>query len=120
VPFVANRLPRDLRRRLALVAMLAPSETASFSFHWTDLVSDSHRPTDVPVAPELATLRDVRLLCVYGAKERDSLCRSGDQAALHAVARPGNHHFDRDYVPVADEIMSALGATPGAAPGRGT
>jgi type IV secretory pathway VirJ component len=120
VPFVANRLPRDLRRRLALVAMLAPSETASFSFHWTDLVSDGHRPTDLPLAPEIATLQDVRLLCVYGAKERDSLCRSGDPAVLHSVARPGNHHFDRDYDPVADEIISALGSAPRGTPGRGT
>ncbi|HEX5581798.1 MAG TPA: alpha/beta fold hydrolase, partial [Gemmatimonadaceae bacterium] len=48
-PFVAARLPDDLAGRLALVAMLAPSTMANFSFHWIDLVRDHHGPDDRPV-----------------------------------------------------------------------
>ena len=74
VPFVANRLSPDLRSRVALVGMFGMATSASFEFHWTDIVKDTKRASDLPVAPELARLRGMRMLCVYGSDEKDSDC----------------------------------------------
>lgn len=96
-PFVATRLPAELRTRLTLVAMLGVSQGASFRFHLLDLIRDVQRPTDLPILPELERLRGTPMLCVYGAGERHSACRDAPPSLLTREERKGNHHFDGDY-----------------------
>jgi type IV secretory pathway VirJ component len=107
-PFVVNRLPGELRSELALVALLAPAERASFQFHWTDLLSDTSKPSDPPILPELERLRGTPVLCVYGKDEKESLCRLADTSAVRVDKRKGRHHFDGDYDAIAAEIVRLL------------
>jgi type IV secretory pathway VirJ component len=92
-PFMAARLAPDLRRRLAVVALLGPSEWANFQFHWIDLVKDKSRGTDLPVRPELEKLRGTPLLCIYGATDGRSICPTLDPTLVRAVARERHGHF---------------------------
>ena len=107
-PFVVNRLPAGLRQEVSLVALLAPAERANFQFHWADLLSESSKPSDVPILPELERLRGTPVLCVYGKDEKESLCRLADTSAVHVDKRSGRHHFDGDYDAVAAEILRFL------------
>jgi type IV secretory pathway VirJ component len=107
-PFIVNRLPGMLRSELALVALLAPAERASFQFHWTDLLSETSKPSDAPILPELERLRGTPVLCVYGRDEKESLCRLADTSAVHVDKRAGRHHFDGAYDTVAAEILRYL------------
>jgi type IV secretory pathway VirJ component len=108
VPFVANRLPADLRARVALLGMFGMERNANFEFHWTDIVRDTKRASDLPTAPELARLRGTRMLCVYGADENDSGCRDADPTLIQRVERGGAHHFDRDYAGLGALVLQAL------------
>ena len=108
LPFVMSRLPSDLRASLDLGAMLGLAPSASFEFHWDDLVRDVHRPTDIPVAPELEKLRGLRLLCVYGTDEAESGCRSADSTLVTRIARPGGHHFDHNDEALAAVVLSGF------------
>jgi type IV secretory pathway VirJ component len=110
LPFVAARLPADLRARVRLVAMLGLAHTANFQFHWSDVVKDTRRPDDRPTGPELEKLRGMRLLCVYGTEEKDSGCRDADSTLVTRVARLGAHHFDKNYGALAELILGAMGA----------
>jgi type IV secretory pathway VirJ component len=107
-PFVANRLPAELRGRLTLVAMLAPAPGASFQFHWSDLVRDTKRATDIPTRPEVARLHGVRMLCVYGRDESESACRDVDTSLVRSVERDGGHHFDGDYRALGALVVEAI------------
>ncbi len=107
-PFVVNRLPSDVRSELALVALLAPAERAGFQFHWTDLLTDTSKPSDPPILPELERLRGTPVLCVYGKDEKESLCRLADTSAVRVDKRKGRHHFDGDYDAIAAEILRLL------------
>jgi type IV secretory pathway VirJ component len=107
-PFVVNRLPGMLRSEVALVALLAPAERASFQFHWTDLLTETSRPSDAPILPELERLRGTPVLCVYGKDEKESLCRLADTSAVHVDKRSGRHHFDGAYDTIAAEILRYL------------
>jgi type IV secretory pathway VirJ component len=106
-PFVVNRLPEDLKQRVRLVALLSPSTTANFHFHWIDLVRSVHRATDVPIAPEIARLGGVRVLCIYGRAETESLCPTAPIGQVHSVTREGGHRTS-DYRLLARLVLTEL------------
>jgi type IV secretory pathway VirJ component len=118
LPFVATRLPEDVRGRVALLAMFGLATRSSFEFHWVDMVRDTRRASDLPVPPELTRLRGTPMLCVYGTDETDSACRDADASLLTRVARDGAHHFDKDYAGLARLVLDALVASPARSPSR--
>ncbi|MFN8583437.1 MAG: AcvB/VirJ family lysyl-phosphatidylglycerol hydrolase [Gemmatimonadaceae bacterium] len=108
VPFVAARWPAALRERLNMVAMVSLSQSANFKFHLIDLVRDVKRDDDVLVAPEIAKLKGLRVVCVYGEDESDSGCRGADPQVLTAYARPGGHRLTEGFEGVADILSAGL------------
>jgi type IV secretory pathway VirJ component len=108
LPFVAARLPASLRSQLALVAMLALQERASFHYRFSDLWATHSRPSDIPIRPELERLRGTNMMCVYGHDEEESLCRKVDTTLVHPEVRPGKHHFDGDYHAITSLILARL------------
>jgi type IV secretory pathway VirJ component len=108
-PFMVSRLPNDLRDRVALVALLGPSAWAGFQFHIVDLVTNTHRDGDLPVAPEIERLRGTTVLCIYGRRDRDAICPSLDAAVARPVPRNGGHAVGgREGAALADTILRAL------------
>lgn len=112
-PFVATRLSPDLRRKLALVAMLGLEDHAGFKYRFSDLWAKHSNPSDPPILPELQKLRGTNMLCVYGTKEEESLCRGIDPTLVYPVPRIGGHHFDGDYKSLTELIISRMGLGPG-------
>ena len=74
LPFLVNRLPRALLPHVRSVALLGPSKPADFEFH----VSDWIRPWPSVAYQTVAEAErlTVPVLCVRGADEDDSACRS--------------------------------------------
>jgi type IV secretory pathway VirJ component len=108
-PFMISRLPDDLRRRIALVALLGPSEWAGFQFHVIDLVKTIHRDGDLAVAPEIAKLKGTPVLCIYGNDDHDAICPSLDSTLARPILREGGHRVDgREGSALADTILRAL------------
>jgi type IV secretory pathway VirJ component len=107
-PFIVNRLPAELRHTISLVALLGPAERADFQFHWADLFTETSKPSDPPILPELERMRGMPTLCVYGQDEKESLCRLADTTAVRVDRRPGRHHFDGDYDAIAWEILRLI------------
>jgi type IV secretory pathway VirJ component len=106
LPFIAGRLPEDLRRQVTTVALLGPGKTASFEFHLSDWLGGDSQG-GLPTAPELKKLRGMKVLCFYGEEEQDSLCRDlapGDPM-LKALVLGGGHHFHGEYEKLADLIF---------------
>ena len=111
-PFVANRLPADLRRRLAAVVMLGIAPAASFEFHLTDLVKSTKRDSDIPTMPELEKLRGTPMACVYGSDEKESGCRGAPPSLMKVEERDGGHHFDGDPTGLADVVLRLIKRLP--------
>jgi type IV secretory pathway VirJ component len=100
---MAEGLPPDLKRHLALLALLGPEPDTDLEVHvgeWIGLSDDG----EYPLAPFASRLGPVPLLCVYSEREKaDSLCPHLDTGAV--VPLPGNHHFDDDYERVGAVIL---------------
>ncbi len=108
LPAVVNRLPRELRDRIDLIALLGLSDYASFKFSLKDWISDKPDATDQPVRPELEKLGGVKRLCIHGADEADATCPKLTDLGVIAEKMPGDHHFDEDYPGVAQRILDQL------------
>lgn len=108
LPFIVTRLPADLRARIDLVGVMGAENTASFEFHFADIFRSTNRATDLPVIPELLRMGGMRTLCIYGTTEDDTICPKLTREQAIVVARVGDHHFDRNYPAIAQNIRSAL------------
>ena len=113
LPFMARRLPPELRARVAGVALLGLERSISFEFHvsdWLGGAASNERPT----LPEVAALRAalppaVPILCLYGTGEDDSACpAAARQGGVQAVAMPGGHHLGGDYPALARQILAVV------------
>lgn len=103
LPFLVNRLPSALLPHVRSVALLGFSETADFEFHVSDWIA--HRgSSSYRTVPEAGRL-SVSVLCVRGADEDDSGCRS--LAGAHITSREvgHGHHFSGDYAQLVDVIL---------------
>jgi type IV secretory pathway VirJ component len=108
LPFMVNRLPPDVRSHVALVALLGPGPSVDFQFHLSDWIANADRATALPVRPEVERLRGMRLLCVYGEDESDSICPGLEPGLAALLRQPGGHHFGGDYDAIVTRIL-ALG-----------
>jgi type IV secretory pathway VirJ component len=108
LPFIAARLPKDLKPEVALIALLGPERRASFTFHLADWLGPLAPEGDRPVAAVVEALWDVPVLCVYGTEERDSACTRIAPGRARRVALAGAHHFGGDYAALAREILASI------------
>ena len=119
LPFVANALPDDLRRRVALAAFLGLGRTAMFEFHLSDWLDTGRGADALPVLPQIQALGWTRGLCIYGEDEEESLCPDLARLGIAVHRVRGDHHFDGDYPGVGDLILEAAAGTSPSVAGAG-
>lgn len=105
LPFAVARLPAVTRQTVALTALLGLGEQAHFEFHFSDWVTPGR--DGLPIAPEIASLKSGKLLCIYGEDESDSLCPTIASARVRTARLPGGHHFNGNYRHLAKLIIAA-------------
>jgi type IV secretory pathway VirJ component len=104
LPFIVARLPEDLRARVQLVTLLGLSRQASFEIRVAEWLGGAGAGAHQTL-PEIARLRDVHLLCVYGAGEADDPCPELAAGGV-AVERLGEgHHLGGEYAAIANAIL---------------
>jgi type IV secretory pathway VirJ component len=112
-PFMISRLPRDLRGRVALTALLGPGPEASFRYELFDLLRSHTTSGGLPVSPEVAKLRGMSVLCIYGSGDRGSICSSLEASGLaRALVRNGGHAIGGSEGPALVDAMLGALATP--------
>jgi type IV secretory pathway VirJ component len=106
-PFVVNRLPAELRKRLVSVSLLGIEAHADFEVRVVDWIPGSD-PPGLAVRPELAAIA-APVLCIYGEGEATTICPPA-QSGLISGERIGNgHHFGGDYALLAERIVAFAG-----------
>lgn len=109
LPFVVNRLPPDLRERVASVSLLGIDSNASFEISIADWVgADGGGP---PTRPELARITQLPVLCLYGEGEKDSICPGLPAGGVTREQVGTGHHFGGEYATLAERIL-AFARTP--------
>lgn len=114
LPFAWSNLPAGTRETVKLIALLSLDPKASFEISASGYLGlDSE--SDVGIEPAVLTMPLDRVMCFYGSEERDpaqSGCLGAAMTGATLVERPGGHHFDGDYEPIARMILARLKAAP--------
>ncbi len=103
LPFMAHRLPEELKSGVKVIALLGPGKETNFEFHMSDWllhVEGAHK-----VVPEVQKLKGMHVLCIYGEDEDDSGCLSLNRTDFDVVEMKGGHHFGGDYKKLARIIL---------------
>lgn len=106
LPFMASRIPSDLRPSVKLIALLGLEPFIDFKYSPSWYFWHVTKEPQFAVKPELEKLRGQNILCVYGAKEKDSLCHQIDPGLAKILREPGGHHFGGKYHDIADAIIA--------------
>jgi type IV secretory pathway VirJ component len=106
-PFVVNRLPAEMRKRLVSVSLLGIEANADFEVRVVDWIPGSD-PPGLAVRPELAAI-SVPVLCIYGAGEATTICPASKSGLVSGERIGSGHHFGGDYALLADRIVAFAG-----------
>jgi type IV secretory pathway VirJ component len=109
LPFVVNRLPADLRARVASVSLLGIDGDASFEISISDWVGAD--PAGPQTRPEVGRITGLPVLCLYGEGEKDSICPGLPEPGIRREQVGTGHHFGGEYATLADRIL-AFARTP--------
>jgi len=104
LPFVVNRLPPELRARVASVSLLGIDAHASFEVRIAGWIGDDHG--GLPTRPELGEISHLPVLCIYGEGETDSICPGLTAAGIAREQIGKGHHFSGEYATLADRILA--------------
>jgi type IV secretory pathway VirJ component len=104
LPFIVNRLPEELRARVASLTLIAPGAAAEFAIHVADWIP-GRAATGTPLMPEIEKL-EVPVLCVYGDGDKGALCPELPPERASTARIGTGHHLSGDYTAIADRLLS--------------
>ncbi len=106
------------RADIAGLALIAPGVSASFEIDPMDWIRSPAENRETAVAPAVIDLR-LPTLCVTAAEESDTACGALEKiASVRVVTLPGGHHFDGNYVAIADRITAFIASSESGATSR--
>jgi len=108
LPFAYNRLPEQLRSRVALISLLGFANTADFEVSVGEFLGESPSSGAPPVAPELKKIPPALIQCFYGKDEKDTACPELVKSGAEVIRTDGGHHFDGNYGALARRILLGL------------
>jgi type IV secretory pathway VirJ component len=115
LPFAWSALAPKTQKDTALVALLGLAPQSSFQVSVSTFLG-LPSPADVDVKPALKTLPVSKVMCFYGSAEQaagETACLAGELSGATLIERPGGHHFDENYEPIAKAILDRLAAAIG-------
>ncbi|GLS24267.1 hypothetical protein GCM10007874_72880 [Labrys miyagiensis] len=110
LPFAWNTISHSTQNNVDLIAMLSLDPKASFQISVSGYLG-WQSASDMAVGPAAASLPHEKVLCFYGADEKqagESGCLLKVMRGATLIERPGGHHFDGNYIPIAQAILRRL------------
>lgn len=108
VPFLANRLPLELKKDLKGVVSLSPDDYADFEIHITDMLNLGTSKGKYDVLSEIKKVALIKPVCIFGKDEDEELTQTFIKSGVRTIIIPGNHHFTKDFAGIANTIAKSI------------
>lgn len=106
LPAILPRLPADLRAQVSHIVLIGAGPNGDLQFHPVSWLKLAARDS-FPVRPAIAALKNVKITCVYGDRERADICPTLPDAEVAKIRLPGGHHFNGDYATLGEAVLRA-------------
>jgi len=100
LPFIVNKLPDQLRKKLLSVVLLSPSTSTDFEVHWSDMLG-TNKKRSMDVVAEINRMGQQKTATIFGSDETDFHVSSIKLKNYTNEILPGGHHFDGNSSEVA-------------------
>lgn len=101
MPFIHNRLEKQLVDQVKHVVLMSPSNTTDFEVHLLGGYSGESVPAEINKLKKPATI-------IIGAEESDFLLQKITAGSIRAITLPGGHHYDGNVDAVVKTVMECV------------
>jgi type IV secretory pathway VirJ component len=108
LPFVADRLPADLKKDIRGVAALSPDENADFEIHISDMLDLGRNKGAYHVLSEMIKIKPMRPVCIFGKDEDNDVKAKLIDEGIRTITMPGGHHYNNNYTGITN-LITELG-----------
>jgi type IV secretory pathway VirJ component len=103
LPFILNRLPKDIHDKILVSFLMASSGTTDFEIHWADIFGGNAK-RNMDVVSEINKLVDDKIVIISSSDDRHLEANKITLKRYTHEVLPGGHHFDGD----TDEIIKVI------------
>jgi type IV secretory pathway VirJ component len=96
IPFIINRLPSDMKAKVASAVLLSPSNLTDFEIHVSDMLGINNRADSYDVVREIGKLKGCSILAIFGDEEKTKVPKQLEQLSCIVRIVPGDHHYKFD------------------------
>ena len=104
MPFVVNKLPDSIKKKLVSIVLLSPSTSTDFEVHWSDIFGGSKK-RNMDVVAEINKMNTLKTTTIFGSDEGDFPVNDIKLKNYKNEILPGAHHFDDNMNEVAKTMM---------------
>lgn len=104
MPFIVNRLPNNIRKKLLSLILISPSTSTDFEIHLSDMLG-GNKKRSMDVVAEINKLMVPRTVTVFGSDEKDFPVSAVKLERYANESLPGGHHFNGDAPEVARTLL---------------
>ena len=108
LPFAYVRLPAALRQRVVMMALLGLESAADWEIRVFGWLGAPPSADATPVVPAIHGVPGALIQCFYGEEEKDSFCPALASRGAEVIRTKGKHHFDGDYIQLAQQILEGF------------
>lgn len=103
LPFILNRMPKDIDDKVLVSFLMASSGTTDFEIHWSDIFGENSKRS-MDVVSEINKLKDEKVVIISASDEKTLDVGRITLKRFTREVLPGGHHFDGD----TDEIVKVI------------
>jgi len=106
LPFIIDKLPDNLKRKIKKTILLSPDEKADFEIHFTNMIGLGSFENTFNVVDELKKISNmVPVRLITGAEEDSSLPARLSETSVRFATVPGDHHYNNDSRAIFDALF---------------
>lgn len=106
LPFIINRLPEAIRKKITSAILVAPSTSTDFEIHLSDMLGRSSSSGSMNVVAEMNLLTIEKTVVVLSGDEKNFPVQQIKLGNFFTHYAKGGHHFDGNTTEVANTIIS--------------
>jgi len=110
IPFIATRLPGEMKGSLTGIYGLSPDLTVDFEVHVVDMIGIRRAADTFKVPEEMSKIKAFRPVCIFGDGEDAALRTRFTEAGAKVITVPGNHHYNFKADAPAEVIFREVAA----------